>query len=69
MNKSRATYLDMALIVCPANLSVQFLCKSGMSGRSEMRQDQEDKVFHQPFNVIFFFLFVPSALANSQKVT
>lgn len=32
MNKSRATCLDMALIVSPANLSVQFLWKSGTGG-------------------------------------
>lgn len=46
MNKSRATHLDMAIIVSPANPSVQFLWKSGAGGRNEMRQDQEDEVFN-----------------------
>lgn len=41
----RATCLDMALVVSPASPSVQFLW-SGTGGRSEVRQDQEDRVVH-----------------------
>lgn len=54
MNKSRAMYLDMALVVSPANPSVQFLWKSGTGGRNEMKQVRKTKCFIN--HLIQFFL-------------